>query len=160
MNKLRVNPCLPWIVGNVFLNLPKRPGVAHDVIVALVLPDAARAPEQLVDFMSRKGLPRMQNLIQRPSFFGGNHRVDVVGHHDPRAKGVALPVEMPQSTGDDCTDAFIAKQTGPSPGVEPVLNALGKKAVVILLVSNAVRFGMVPDPCFALRFQRRQLLRR
>jgi len=57
--------------------------MAHDVIVAFVLPNRTRTVEQLVDRVSREGLPRMQNLIERSFFLWGDHRMHVIGHHHP-----------------------------------------------------------------------------
>jgi len=54
------------------------------------------------------------------------------------AKSVTLPIEVLEAAGNDSPDALIAKQKGAGPGVQPVLDALGKETVVFLLIGGAL----------------------
>ena len=62
--RVRLQMGLHWVVGNVSLVGCKLVQIANDMVVALALPERARAVEQLIDFISRVAFDRMQNILQ------------------------------------------------------------------------------------------------
>ena len=85
----------------------KMVGIADETVVILALPHGSGAFEELVDFMGCEGLPRVDNAGQRPALPGFDHCVNMVGHHAPGDKRVALLVEMQQGVFDDGCGAGI-----------------------------------------------------
>src|ERR1700739_4339645 len=98
---------LNWIFADVALIVRKLFFAAHDVIVALLLPNRALPIQKTVQLMSSESLPRMQNLLEAMSLTRAHQHMDVIGHDHPRAKFVAIARKMTRRIREQRSRSWI-----------------------------------------------------
>src|SRR5579859_5525233 len=85
------------------------PNVAVEVII---LPERARATQDLVSYPGGVAFPSFQDFSQGhvPNFY---QSVDVIWHDDPRHETVPYAIVVPQVFLQDLGDAWVTQVTSP-----------------------------------------------
>ncbi len=111
-----------------------------------MLPDIAAAPHVLVDLMGAERFPRVQNFAEIKGGTRSQQRMNVVGHHHPRDKIIALAVKVFQGTGNDLRDRWLSENAVTMSGIQPLLDFFREQLVVFLplLRQPGFRVGVQP----------------
>jgi hypothetical protein len=87
-----------------------------------MLPDIAAAPNVLVDLMRTERFPRVEDFAEIKAGKRSQQRMDMVGHHHPGDKIIALSVKVFQGTGNDLRERWLSENAGAMSGIQPLLD--------------------------------------
>ena len=113
------------------------------MVISIVLPDIARAPETMVDFMRSEGFPGVDDFRKVVAWEWLHDDVNVVGHDTPGMQDVALALKIPEGPGDKVRDYRLTEEALAMPGIEELLNPLRvKEANAFFLLGG--KFAVCP----------------
>ena len=113
--------CLAWIVSDIAAEIFELGLGSDQVIETVLLPEASRLTNSLVDLTTSKTLPFLALLQHRIIVRESDEHVDVIWHHNEISQPVPVSVEFLQAARDNPGVCRIFQYAGPMTLVEFVV---------------------------------------
>ena len=133
---------------DVFPGFPSVFGTADHAIPVVLHPNGARAAECFVQPFGGLALPRMHDVFQLVVGRQLKQNVHVGGHDSEGIQAESGSVEMEQGVEHDLRKMRIPQQAGSPAGIQPIVEAVGKQAVVFGFEGLGPRFRVACPPGF------------
>jgi len=124
--------------------------VAHEAIEIVAMPQAARAPEKLIDLARSKALLRFKQNLERPFHALDKKQMQMVRHNNPSDLRVAIAIEMLQCFSDDFATFRPPQNAGSAASIEPAFKRPTKASMKLPLHRRGPRLRVKAEPSPAL----------